>query len=67
LAEVAVLRYDSSCGMLTGLPRGLRFEDGSILNLDDIVNEHIQEEAHVWVILKGKHHLICFRLKSFFI
>jgi hypothetical protein len=39
--------------MLTGLPRALRFEEGNILNMDGIVNEHIQDEAHVWVMLKG--------------
>ena len=48
-----MLRFDNLTGMLTGLPKGLRFEDGSILNLDGIINEHIQEEAHVWVIMKG--------------
>ena len=53
LAEVAMLRFDHLSGMLTGLPRGLKFEDGSMLNMDGIVNEHIQDETHVWVILKG--------------
>lgn len=39
--------------MSTGLPRAMRFEDGTILNLDGIINEHIQEESNVWVVLKG--------------
>lgn len=53
LGEVAVLRYDYSCGMITGLPHGLRFENGTILNMDGIINENVQEDSHIWVILKG--------------
>ena len=48
-----MIRFDHLSGMLTGLPRGLKFEDGNMLNMDGIVNEHIQDEAHVWVVLKG--------------
>lgn len=58
LAEVAMMRFDNLSGMLTGLPRGLKFEDGSMLNMDGIVNEHIQDEAHVWVVLKGIYFTI---------
>lgn len=50
---MAILRYSNLSGMLTGLPKALRFEDGNLLNLDGIINENIQEEAHIWVILKG--------------
>jgi hypothetical protein len=40
--------------MASGTCKGLRFENGTLLRMDDILNEQLQDDAHVWVILKGK-------------
>lgn len=39
--------------MHSGTPKGIRFENGTTLNMDDIINENLKEDQHVWVILKG--------------
>mmetsp|Transcript_21689 Transcript_21689/g.25171 ORF Transcript_21689/g.25171 Transcript_21689/m.25171 type:complete len:116 (-) Transcript_21689:190-537(-) len=52
LGDVAIFRYDHFYGSLTGTPKGIRFENGTTLNMDDIINENLKEDQHVWVILK---------------
>lgn len=36
----------------------MRFENGVMLNMDDIITEHLNDEAHVWVMLKEDMALI---------
>jgi hypothetical protein len=45
--------FDILVNALTGTCKGLRFENGTLLRLDDIINEQLQDDVHVWVILKG--------------
>mmetsp|Transcript_11256 Transcript_11256/g.18661 ORF Transcript_11256/g.18661 Transcript_11256/m.18661 type:complete len:151 (-) Transcript_11256:11-463(-) len=53
LANVGIVRYDEKTkGMELGAPRGVRIEDGTKLNMDDIVCTRLQDGADVWVILK---------------
>eukprot|EP00742_Colponemidia_sp_Colp-10_P007856 GILJ01008472.1.p1 GENE.GILJ01008472.1~~GILJ01008472.1.p1 ORF type:complete len:114 (+),score=8.89 GILJ01008472.1:61-402(+) len=52
LANVGVARYDKTLGMELGLPRGIRFEDGTRLDMADVVNAKLQEDDHVWVLLR---------------
>ena len=42
----------------SGTPKGIRFESGTLLSMDDIINEQLQDDIHVWVILKGKSYRI---------
>ena len=58
LGDVAVFRYDHFYGTLNGTPQFIRFESGSnqsktYLPMDGIIQEHLQDEMHVWIILKG--------------
>lgn len=50
---MAVFRYDHFYGILTGCPKGVRFENGSLLPMDGIINQNLEDDMHVWVILKG--------------
>ena len=36
----------------TGLPKGMRYENGQIIDMDSIVSHELEHEAAVWVILK---------------
>ena len=57
LADVAVHRYDHLFAIDPGMAKGVRFENGVMLNLDDIINQQLAEDAHVWIMLKGIHIL----------
>ena len=41
--------------------KGIRFENGTQLRMDDIINEQLQEDAHIWVILKGIEIVLLWR------
>ncbi len=53
LADVAIHRYDPMCGIDVGPAQGIRFDNGVELVNDDIINEHLTDDSHVWVVLKG--------------
>ena len=50
---MAVFRYEHFHGSLNGTPKGVRFESGDLLPMDGIISDHLQDDSHVWVILKG--------------
>merc|ERR1719327_2471834 len=53
LANVGIVRYDEKTkGMELGAPRGVRLEDGTKLNMDDVVCTRLTDGADVWVVLK---------------
>ena len=55
LSDVALHRYEHFHNSDPGLAKGMRFEDGNLLNMDYCIcdNEKLLElDAHVWVILK---------------
>lgn len=53
LGDVAILRYDHFYGPLNGTPKGIRFENGTFLPMDDIIGDTLKDGQHVWIILKG--------------
>lgn len=38
---------------MKGTCKGLRFENGTIISGDGIINEQLKDDSHVYVILKG--------------
>lgn len=52
LGDVAVHRYEHFFGVNTGVCRALRLEDGSPIDVHGIINNTLEEEMHVWVVLK---------------
>lgn len=53
LAHVGIARYDERThGAELGTPRGMRLEDGTRLNMDDIICSRLKSGANVWVLLK---------------
>lgn len=52
LSDVAIHRYDHFYGIDTGSAKGVRLENGVTLNMQDICNETLSDDMHVWVILK---------------
>ena len=66
LGDVAILRYEHfheaingiliniiSRNICLGTPKGMRFEDGSFLDMNMRINEYLKIDMHVWFILKG--------------
>ncbi len=51
---------------MIGTVRGLRFENGTQLRMDDIINEQLQDDTHIWVILKGIKFLKFIFSESFY-
>jgi len=52
LADVAIHRYNHFYGVDIGIAKGVRYENETMLNMDDIICESLSEDAHVWVMLK---------------
>merc|ERR1712046_337259 len=53
LANVGIVRYDEKTkGMELGAPRGVRLEDGTRLNMDDVICTRLRDGDNVWLILK---------------
>merc|ERR1719335_1056580 len=53
LANVGIVRYDEKTkGMELGVPRGVRLEDGTKLNMADIVCTRLKDMSDVWVMLR---------------
>ena len=38
---------------LIGNPKGMRFESGEVLHMNERICENLKDESHVWVVLKG--------------
>lgn len=55
LGDVAIHRYDPNFAMETGLAKEIRFENGVILNTEGVISDELQDDIHVYVILKGKN------------
>ena len=53
LAHVAIARYDNSFGLELGVPKGLKTDEGEILDPEASVNMTLKDGQHVWVVLKG--------------
>lgn len=50
---MAVFRYEHFFEAIDGTPKGVRFETGEFLPMDDLIKQHLEDEMHVWVILKN--------------
>ena len=54
LTDVALHRYEhfNGVGSDPGLAKGMRFENGDLIDLDYTVSDKVNHDEHVWVILK---------------
>lgn len=55
--------------MQTGYLVGMRFENGTLLQIDDVINQQLENDMHVYAILSGilainQIFLLNFSLKS---
>lgn len=50
LAEVGALKYDPNSMMKVGEPKGIRLEDGTMLNLNDRISDRLYDNIRVWVL-----------------
>ena len=68
LANAGLCRYDSNCGIHLGFAKGLRLEDGTILNMSNTIKERLKENDSVYVILSrdedGEHVQLSSAAKS---
>jgi hypothetical protein len=53
LAHVGIARYDSNFGLELGVPKGLQSDEGVVFDPNGIINQHISDNQHVWVLIKG--------------
>eukprot|EP01028_Stygiella_incarcerata_P000029 TRINITY_DN10054_c0_g1_i2.p2 TRINITY_DN10054_c0_g1~~TRINITY_DN10054_c0_g1_i2.p2 ORF type:complete len:103 (-),score=31.26 TRINITY_DN10054_c0_g1_i2:794-1102(-) len=51
LATVALFRMNPQFGISFGVPRGVRLEDGTPLDMEGIVADLLTNDSQVWVIL----------------
>jgi hypothetical protein len=51
LAEVALLKYDQNYMMMTGEPKGVRGDNNTPLNMNELVKNILQEGSHIWVLV----------------
>jgi hypothetical protein len=52
LGHVGIARYDSNNGMELGVPKGIVGEGGKVLDMSAVINETLEDGAHVWVLLR---------------
>lgn len=52
LSDVALHRYEHFHHADPGLAKGMRFENGQMINMERVVCEALENESHIWVILK---------------
>lgn len=52
LAEMGALKYDNNAMQMTGEPKILKLEDGTILNMNDRISEKLYDNARVWVLFE---------------
>jgi hypothetical protein len=50
LVEAACLKYDRNILFTTGLPKFIKLEDGSQINLNDRISDRLQDNARVWAV-----------------
>jgi hypothetical protein len=58
LSDVALHRYEHFNGQDPGLAKGMRFENGQYIGWDFIIKDTLQDDVHIWVILKEDLALI---------
>ena len=49
---MALHRYQHMYNEDPGLAKGMRFENDQRIDMEQIINRELQNESHVWVILK---------------
>jgi len=49
---VALHRYEHFFNVDPGLAKGMRYENGTLIDMDSIICDKLENEIHVWVILK---------------
>ena len=59
LAHVGVARYDTNFGLELGVPRGVQSDDGKVFDPNAIIKDHIADNQHVWVLIKGLFSVDC--------
>lgn len=52
LSDVALHRYEHFFGVDPGLAKGMRYENGTLIDMDNIICDKLENEIHIWVILK---------------
>lgn len=52
LSDVALHRYEHFFGVDPGLAKGMRYENGNLIDMDTIISDKLDSDIHVWVILK---------------
>jgi hypothetical protein len=50
LVEAASLRYDPNAMLMTGEPKIVKLEDGTVLNMNDRISDKLVDNARVWVL-----------------
>eukprot|EP00741_Cyanophora_paradoxa_P000746 tig00000441_g719.t1 len=57
LGNVGIARYDQHSGVELGVPKAIALEDGTLLDMNEVVNARLKDDSHVWVILRNEEVL----------
>ena len=50
LVQAASLRYDPNSMLMTGEPKIVKLEDGTLININDRISDKLVDNARVWVL-----------------
>ena len=50
LVQAASLRYDQNSMLMTGEPKIVKLEDGTVINMNDRISDKLVDNARVWVL-----------------
>ena len=57
LGDVAIFRHSHFYQPINSTTKGIKFENGEMLDLNAIISSTLADGTHVWVLLKGYIYL----------
>ena len=58
LSDVAIHRYEHFHNQDPGLAKGMRYENGTLIDMEVTICDKLENNTHVWVLLKEDLALI---------
>lgn len=53
LGDVAIFRHTHFYSPITSTTKGIKLENGELVDLNSVISQALPNNTHVWVVLKG--------------
>lgn len=55
LGDVAIFRYSHFVHEIKSITKGVKLENGEVLDMEGRIRESVEESQHVWIIIQDEH------------